>query len=112
MQKRYRTYHSSPEATGQRFPVGTLTWQDIHQHLQRQRDAIINEIRHYPPPIPACDVQFNYLLEQRTQIMREIKRLGHIDPADQTGLEEFVATSSFLKDSQIRASSLANHLGN
>ena len=33
---------------------------------------IVAEIRAYPPPIPACDAQFNWLLERRARIERAL----------------------------------------
>lgn len=78
-------------------------WQQIQQHLRQQQAAIIAEIRSYPPPIPACDAQFNYLLEQRTAIRQELRRaetLAHGNRSQanpgQT-LADFVEASSFLK---------------
>ena len=41
--------------------------------LQKERIRINTEIGNYPPPIPACDVQFNYLLKQRSDIARALK---------------------------------------
>ena len=42
--------------------------------LERERDAIFERIRNYPSPITACDEQFNYLLEERDRIGRELAR--------------------------------------
>lgn len=50
-------------------------WQEIRGHLETKKRQIADEILHYPPPIPACDAQFNYLLEERTRISQEIDRL-------------------------------------
>ncbi|MEZ4715595.1 MAG: hypothetical protein R2851_05830 [Caldilineaceae bacterium] len=38
----------------------------------RSGKRIRREISAYPPPIPACDAQFNYLLEQRNQVAQEL----------------------------------------
>jgi hypothetical protein len=72
------------------------TWQAIQQQLQRQRDTIIDEIRQYPAPIPACDVQFNHLLAQRDAILRECRLLARIDPLDSERLRAFIANSAFI----------------
>lgn len=71
-------------------------WQSVYQELYRQRDAIIQAIRSYPPPIPACDAQYNYLLEQRTWVLRELKQLTRIAPHDDKALQAFVDASAFL----------------
>lgn len=56
----------------------TDLWQEIESHLQKKRREINEEIQNYPPPIPACDVQFNHLLDERTRIAAELNRLRHI----------------------------------
>jgi hypothetical protein len=59
-------------------------WQAVRDHLEKQQQRIYEEIRNYPKPIPACDVQFNYLLEQRAGISDELNRL---DEASRTSLD-------------------------
>ncbi|MCG8693611.1 MAG: hypothetical protein MI806_20590 [Minwuiales bacterium] len=49
---------------------------EIDAHLERQRQAVEKQIRRYPPPIPACDAQFNYLLEERDRLCRETAALA------------------------------------
>ena len=43
--------------------------------LEKERLAIQAEISAYPMPIPACDVCFNDLLEQRARICAELARV-------------------------------------
>lgn len=43
-------------------------------HLEAERMRIHDEIMRYPSPIPACDEHFNFLLEERTRIGRELRR--------------------------------------
>jgi hypothetical protein len=50
-------------------------WTELEDHLENARRSILAEIRNYPPPIAACDQQFNYLLEQRDRIAGELSRL-------------------------------------
>lgn len=45
---------------------------EIRNQLEQQRVRIQEEIANYPPPITACDAQFNHLLEQRSRIAREL----------------------------------------
>ena len=40
--------------------------------LERERLRLEQEIRGYPAPIPACDVYFNDLLEQRSRICEQL----------------------------------------
>lgn len=78
--------------------------QEIRGHLETKKRQIADEILHYPPPIPACDAQFNYLLEERARISQE---LGHLNALAQESLthlnpvrlvEEFIALSRDVDD--------------
>ncbi len=84
----------------------------IKGHLAHRRNQIYEEIRNYPPPIPACDQQYNHLLEQRTRISHELTRLDQAigksladkDPAGR--IEQFIQSSSYVDTDtaqQIRA---------
>ncbi len=50
----------------------------LRVHLEEERQRVREAIREYPRPIPACDVQFNHLLEQRTEIGQELERIQEI----------------------------------
>ena len=50
----------------------------IHERLASELRRIREEIRRYPAPIPACDAQFNYLLESREALSAAIARLGEL----------------------------------
>jgi hypothetical protein len=86
--------------------VGVL-WQELRSHLDDKRNVIYEEIKHYPPPIPACDQQFNYLLEQRIQIHQELRRVKTIlkqslAPDDTVKkMEEFMQSSAFV-DAEVK----------
>jgi hypothetical protein len=70
-------------------------WAIIHQLLECERKRIHEEIKTYPRPIPACDAQFNYLLEQRAGLDAELSRL---EEARQHA-ESFEAIQQFLRSS-------------
>ncbi|HXX82672.1 MAG TPA: hypothetical protein VEN29_01690 [Casimicrobiaceae bacterium] len=70
--------------------------QSIRSRLEGERDRIHREIRDYPTPIPRCDAQFNYLLEQRDSIARELQRFESVVVSGSTAdasrlLEAFVS---------------------
>lgn len=73
------------------------TQQDISQLLESQKLRTIEAIRNYPPPIPACDAQFNYLLEKRDRITVELNRLNQLD-GDDSALIDFIAASVYISD--------------
>ena len=90
-------------------------WQTIKDHLENERQRINEEIRNYPPPIPACDAQFNYLLEERNRIAQELDRMK--EPAEQSlmqkdairYIDEFIKSSRFISseaEQRIRSSML------
>lgn len=53
-------------------------WWEIRTYLEEKKNRIYDEILHYPPPIPACDVQFNYLLAERARLTAELNRLREL----------------------------------
>lgn len=76
-------------------------WQEVEELLLEAKQRIADEIAFYPPPIPACDAQFNYLLEQRAQIAeavwgwRQIVATTAVNDA-----QTFLATTNWLTDEQ------------
>jgi|SRR5689334_20735815 hypothetical protein len=65
-------------------------WKRVLDHLEQERRGIHEEIKNYPRPIPACDAQFNHLLEQRTAISQELAHL-HRASSEQLGGKELIA---------------------
>lgn len=81
-------------------------WDQVRDRLEARRRPIQDEIRRYPPPIPACDAHFNYLLDQRSLLSRELVRLeaaraaARESGADNSALETFVRTSPCLLEDE------------
>jgi hypothetical protein len=86
----------------------TSGWQGAREHLERLKAHIAGQINAYPPPIPACDAQFNYLLEQRGSITDELNKLeaarNHsLNRADgMAALKAFLACSEFVDEAAAR----------
>ncbi len=73
--------------------AGDSEWDVLQVRLTRLREAVAAEIRTYPVPIPACDAQYNHLLERRTALAAA---LASLDAARDTGTataEEFCAST-------------------
>ena len=83
--------------------------QRVQQALTEQKVSVVAEIRSYPPPIAGCDVQFNHLLAQRTELTRELRRFDALVKPLSSGqctsveveavmhsIQRFVADSSYL----------------
>ncbi len=50
-------------------------WDALRARLARMQAAVAAEINAYPPPIPACDAQFDHLLERREALSAALARL-------------------------------------
>jgi hypothetical protein len=72
--------------------------------LEKVKIRVNKEIGNYPSPIPACDVQFNYLLEERSKISVMLKRVDNLLTKYQTEtvetetIEELIKMSSQIDD--------------
>ncbi len=88
-------------------PVNSA-WAMIHQHLQEEIRRVHDEIRNYPAPIPACDAQFNYLLEEREALSSELARVREFMNKDtdtedaRSSIDAFLDFSNYLGDSAKR----------
>ena len=76
------------------------TWQHLSNLLETQKAQTMNAIRSYPPPIPACDAQFNYLLEKRDRLTVELNRLHKLENIDNTSqaLIDFITSSACISE--------------
>jgi hypothetical protein len=79
-------------------------WNRIREHLETKRAQILEDILNYPPPIPACDQHYNYLLEQRVHIAQELRRLNTLLQDRSAGqdelklIDEFLTASAYIQD--------------
>jgi hypothetical protein len=76
---------------------GQATWDAVKRYLEERRRPVEEEIRRYPPPIAGCDAHFNYLLEQRATLSRELVRLEAARRA--ANMAEGPAVEAFLQSS-------------
>ena len=76
-------------------------WQDGRDQLERERLRIQAEITSYPPPIPACDAYFNYLLERRALVVDELGRLEQAAAESATGTASDAMLEAFLRSSAV-----------
>jgi hypothetical protein len=96
---------SSVRAEAARSP-----WTELEDNLENARRSILAEIRNYPPPIAACDQQFNYLLEQRDRIVAELSRLASIRRGNSARETDVTALIDFINTSDCIAHELKGHL--
>ena len=83
-----------------------LEWDSLRLRLEALKETVAEEIRSYPPPIPACDAQFNRLLELRRLLPQELARLDLAANEKSITIEDFIraspceeALSAFLPES-------------
>ena len=75
--------------------------QAIRDYLTQCRDALTDEVNHYPTPIARCDVQLTALLETRAEV------LGLLREADDALVQRFAAIGHRFDDPQARSLTLA-----
>ena len=71
-------------------------WHALKGCLEEKRDQIYEEIQGYRPPIPACDVQFNYLLEERSRVYQELSQLNTLAKQDLPAHDLLLRLDAFL----------------
>ncbi|MGH8636215.1 MAG: hypothetical protein ACREUX_07525 [Burkholderiales bacterium] len=62
----------------------------MQAELNALREAISRELCTIPPPVPACDVNFNRLLEDRARVTDELQTLARLRTS-QAGRDQLVA---------------------
>ncbi len=67
-----------------------LEWHSFRLRLEALKETVAEEIRSYPPPIPACDAQFNRLLELRRLLPWELARLDLAASDRSIAIEDFI----------------------
>ncbi len=100
---------AAPPVAPRQPPAHSSIWLLLHQELVEVKKRIDGKIGAYPPPIPACDQQFNHLLDQRRGVAGEIRRLealraggGPREMPDGEALARFVRDSESLDDDSKR----------
>ena len=76
-------------SVGRALPV--LLWTQLRRRLTRLQEAVAAEIRAYPAPVPACDAQYNHLLERREALSAALAGLDVVRKDGSRTLESFVA---------------------
>lgn len=92
--------------TTRQMEVIQSAWKQIRAQLETEKARIYEAIGTYPPPIAACDQQFNFLLEERTSVSQGLDRLNEAAAASLTiedslkRMEEFIQSSRYV-DSEV-----------
>jgi len=73
---------------------------EIQLHLEAHKRRIATEIRQYPMPIPGCDAQYNFLLEERASVNQELKQLETLSKRALNALELTQSVCDFINTSE------------
>ena len=70
-----------------------LEWQSFRLRVESLVESVSEQIQNYPPPIPACDAQFNHLLELRQTLPQELARLKLVATDNSMSIDDFIHSS-------------------
>lgn len=73
--------------------VARSDWDRLRLGMELLSKAVAEEILRYPAPIPACDAQFNHLLELRRLLPAELARLEAAQHAESVEVGDFIQSS-------------------
>ena len=73
-------------------------WEALRARLMQLQEAVAAEISAYPVPIPACDAQYNHLLERRAALVEARARLEAAREAGAATAEDFLASTPLLAE--------------
>ncbi len=73
--------------------VARSDWDRLRLGMELLSKAVADEILRYPAPIPACDAQYNHLLELRRLLPAELARLDAAVESGGVALSDFLQTS-------------------
>lgn len=68
-------------------------WDRLRLGMELLAKAVGEEILRYPAPVPACDAQYNHLLELRRMLPQELDRLEVALENGTVTLDDFIRTS-------------------
>ena len=73
-------------------------WDGLRARLLRLQDRVAAEIGAYPAPIPACDAQYNHLLERRAALHEARARLDAAREDGAGSVADFLAGTPLLAE--------------
>lgn len=74
-------------------------WNRLRTELEQEKIRIYEQIGHYPPPIAACDQQFNYLLDKQTRILQALARLSEAENNSLAAADPLKSVDDFMHSS-------------
>ena len=75
-------------------------WDRLRLGMELLSNAVAEEILRYPAPIPACDAQFNHLLDEREALSSELARVRELMARGGDSQDASSVVDSFLNASK------------
>lgn len=76
-------------------------WKVITSHLELELRDVQGKIKSYPTPISACDEHFNWLLEERAKISKELAKARELSIEERPELiRDFMRSSAHFDAAQ------------
>lgn len=80
----------------------------IRNLLEQRKDRLFEEVRNYPSPIAACDLQLGYLLEEQNKVSRQLETIDAIARESSQGaqfqaIDELIGSLTWI-DNHVRES--------
>jgi hypothetical protein len=73
-------------------------WIALRARLVQLQEAVAAELRAYPAPIPACDAQYNHLLERRAALVEARARLDAAREGGAGTVEDLLTSTPLLAE--------------
>jgi hypothetical protein len=80
--------------------------EEIRAVLENKKNNLVVEMRNYPTPVAGCDAQFNYLVEQRDKLFRDLSRLNTIVQSNEPQEEKIRLIHELLHASSINGEAI------
>lgn len=97
-----RRIPDAPEMSSSTQPADIdATWKVITSHLELELRDVQGKIKSYPTPISACDEHFNWLLEERAKISKELAKARELSIEERPELiRDFMRSSAHFDAAQ------------
>ncbi len=80
------------------IPRPDQDWDALRARLARLQEAVAAELRAYPAPIPACDAQYDHLLERRAALAAALASLDAAREEGAATVADFLASTPVLAE--------------
>jgi hypothetical protein len=80
--RRPSPYHYPMSPNEPALRAAEAAWAELRDLVEARAQAICAEVRRYPTPIAACDVQLTELIERRARALERCRAMGEASTGD------------------------------